>query len=71
VEALRAHPSVAAVAEHVCGALWNISGLPAGKVASVSAGAVPVLAAAFKTHEGKVREFAHGALSNLGFSDSG
>ena len=67
VAALKAHPSVAAVAEKACGALQRITAFPADREAAVSAGAVPAVVAALKAHPSvaAVAERACGALQRI------
>ena len=79
VAALQAHPSVAAVAEHACGALCCIAFDPgggeaahAGARACVDAGAAPALVAALLAHpsEPAVAVNACAALMNIAFGDN-
>ncbi len=50
VSVLKAHPTVAAVAEIACGALGNIAAIHAGQESCVAAGAVPALVSALESH---------------------
>jgi hypothetical protein len=67
VAALKAHPSIADVAESACAALRNIAGIETGQAACVSAGAVPAIVAALKAHPNvaAVAEKACMALLNI------
>jgi hypothetical protein len=70
--ALKVYAHLEAVAEQACGALLNIGWAnPANRAAMVDAGAVPLLAAAFRGHVGLARQMAHEALERLGFTDEG
>ncbi len=69
VAALQAHDSAAAVAETACGFLCSIASFPAGKEVCVAAGAVHLLAAAFRIHAGEARQSAYEALKLLGYPE--
>ena len=69
---LTAHASGAGVAKMASMALSSISSIsPSHRDAIISAGAVPLLAAAFVTHSGDVRASVHEALAKLGYTGAG
>jgi hypothetical protein len=80
VAALRAHSGVAGAVKQACRALEGLCTVgpkgspaisPSHCAAIVAAGAVPLLAAACKSHEGEAREWALKTLNKLGYTDQG
>lgn len=69
---LSTHAGVADVVEYASWALLHIGWKKwHNQTAIVAAGAVPLLAAAFKSHTGSARQKAHEALDRLGYTDQG
>ncbi len=72
VEVLSKHRGDEGVCEAACAALSNLAaGSDARKKAIVGAGAVPPLAAAWSTHTGRTKAYAHKVLNTLGFNGDG
>ncbi len=70
--AMTAHTSSAAVCEQSTGALWSLIYDSAERRSAVEcAGFVPLLAAAFRNHDGDARYEAHLVLETLGYTDDG
>ena len=72
VAALRAHPGAVGVVKYASWALLNIGwNIAPHRAATVSAGAVPLLAGAALALRGEARAKAREALARLGYSDAG
>jgi hypothetical protein len=73
VAALKAHGSLPAVVQYACGALRSLAAVPAGQIASLSAGAVPQIVAALRAHtrEPAVVEWCCCALINFSNCSAG
>ena len=70
--ALERHTASAGVCKQVSGALVSLAlSSPQRKASIVAAGAIPLLAAAFRTHGGRAKAWAHEALKTLGYDDDG
>ena len=72
VACLKAFGSDAQVTRYGCWALLNIGwSTPSHQAVIISAGAIPLLAAAFYRHTGEAKQKAHEALEWLGYTDEG
>ncbi len=72
IAAIKAHATSKKVCENVSEAILHLMrGSSERRAAVESAGFVPLLAAAFRTHKDKAKTWTHAALEHLGYEDNG